>query len=162
MQAEDVVEQELAAQHRRRAIGIRRRRQQRALREQAAALVFVGQRHAPEPAAVDAGDPVVARKPLVDERVVGVQQLEDAAILAQRAGDKQLGFALERRPSASVVVRIALRIDDDLVDATQVQPLRGEIVDQRLVDRGSASIRLTCCSRTAGSLSFRCSASVSS
>ena len=132
LQAEDVVQQEFSAKHRRRAIGIRRRRQQRALREQPAALVRVGQRHAPEAAAVNAGDAVVPRELLVDERVVGIEQLEDAAILAQRAADEQLRLALERVHQREVVIRIALGIDDDFGHAAQVQPLRGEIVDERV------------------------------
>ena len=77
------------------------------------------------------GNAVVARQPLVDERVVGAQQIEHAAILAQRAGDEQLGLLLERLEQAVVEVRIDVRMHDDLVDAAQVQPLRGEVVDER-------------------------------
>ncbi len=104
-QAEDVVQQPFAAQHRRRPIGIRRRRQQRALRQQPAALIVVGQRDPPETAAVDPGNAVVPRQPFVDERVVGVQEIDDAAILADGAADKQLGFPLEGLQQAEVVVR---------------------------------------------------------
>ena len=51
------------------------------------------ERHAPEPAAVDIRNLVVLREPLVEERVVGGEQLEDAAILAQLALEEELGLA---------------------------------------------------------------------
>jgi hypothetical protein len=48
----------------------------------------------------------VLRQTLVDERVVGGQQIEDAAILAQDALEEQLGLALETLPQLVVPVRI--------------------------------------------------------
>ena len=59
-----------------------------------------GQRHAAEVAAVDVRDAVVPRQPLVDERVVGVQQVEDAAVLAHDALEEQLGLRAERLRAA--------------------------------------------------------------
>ena len=44
--------------------------------QQPAALIVIRERDAPEAAAVDPGNPVMPRQPLVDERVVGVQQIE--------------------------------------------------------------------------------------
>ena len=73
----------------------------RPLRQQAAALVVIGKCHAPEAAAVDAGDSVVAREPFVDESVIGVQQIVHAAILANRAADEHFRFRLERRSRLS-------------------------------------------------------------
>ena len=61
---------------------------------------------------------------------VGVQQLDDAAILAQRAADEELGLALESLQEAFVVSGVAIGIDDDLADAAQIQPLRGESIDE--------------------------------
>jgi hypothetical protein len=46
---------------------------------------------------------VVARQPLVDERIVRRQQIHDAAVLAA-AGSKELGLALERLTQALVEV----------------------------------------------------------
>ena len=48
-----------------------------------------GDLHAPEPAAVDVGNAVMPRQPLVDERVVGVQQIHHAAVLAHDAVEEQ-------------------------------------------------------------------------
>src|SRR5688572_27019486 len=71
-------------------------------------------------------------KLLVDERVVGIEQLEHAAILLQRGGYEQFRFSFERRHQRQIVIRVALRIDDDLPHAAEIQPLRGEITDERL------------------------------
>ena len=59
-----------------------------------------GQRHAAELAAVDVRNPVVARQPLVDERVVGVEQVEDAAVFAHDALEEQLRLGAERLRAA--------------------------------------------------------------
>ena len=55
-----------------------------ALPQQAAARL-VGERHAAEVIAVDVGNAVVPRQPLVDEAVVGGQQIEQTAILLHDA-----------------------------------------------------------------------------
>ena len=73
---------------------------------------FGRQRHAAELRTVDVGNAVVLRQPLVDERVVGGQQVEDAAILLDDAGEEQLDLALER--AAQVVVEVGEEVDDRL------------------------------------------------
>ena len=80
----DVLQNPGAAQHRRRAIGVRRRHQHAALAEQPPAI-RVGERDAAEPLAAHVRNPVVQRQPLVDEGVVRRQQIEHAAVLAQDA-----------------------------------------------------------------------------
>ena len=62
------------------------------------------ERHPAELASVYIRDAVVPRQPLVDESVIGAQQIQDAAILAQLALDEQLRLLLERL--AQVVVEI--------------------------------------------------------
>ena len=47
----------------------------------------------------------MSRQPLVDERVVGRQQIEHAAVLAHDALEEQLGLAPERLPQVVVEVR---------------------------------------------------------
>ena len=74
----------------------------------------------------------MARELLVDERVIGVEQLEHTPVLAQRAANEQLGFTLERIHQREVVVWIALGIDDDFGHAPKVEPLRREVVDERI------------------------------
>ena len=62
--------------------------------EQAASRL-VGDHDAAEVASVDAGDAVVPGQAFVHERVIGCQQIDDAAVLAHDAVEEQLGFPLE-------------------------------------------------------------------
>ena len=63
------------------------------------------------------------RQPLVDERVVGAQQVERAAILAHDALEEELGLAAERLPQRVVEVREDALHRHDGVEVAQEQPL---------------------------------------
>ena len=71
-------------------------------------------------------------KPLVHERVVCRQQIENAAILADDALEEQLDFTLER--VAQVVVEVGEQVHDRLggLQRANTQPLSREIGDERL------------------------------
>src|SRR5262249_12605773 len=88
--AEDV----LPAVHRRCSGGDRGERQDAALAEQSE-TIRIRQLHLAETLAVDAGNTVVLREALVEERVVGVQQLEHAVVLAQDVAEEHFRFAPE-------------------------------------------------------------------
>ena len=77
----------LAAQHRRGAIGVRRQRQDAAVAEQAAPP-RVRIRHLAELVADDVRDAVVLREPLVDERVVGREEIAAPAGPRGRCGGR--------------------------------------------------------------------------
>src|SRR6185503_3095727 len=128
---EDVVEQPAAAQHRRRAVWVRRDGQDAALTEQSTPNA-VGEGDAPEVAAIHVRDPVVASEPLVHERVVGGDQIHDAAILAQLRSNEQSRFLAER--VAEVLVELRMRIDvwHDAGELADGQPLTREVVYERL------------------------------
>ena len=88
--------------------------------------------HAPEMAAVDAANPVVARQLLVQERGVGRQQIDDAAVRLDLVVEEELGFADERRPQVVVEPReprVGVRRQQPHVAG--LQPLPEEVVDQR-------------------------------
>ena len=99
------------------------------------AAAVLRQRHAPERVAGDVRDAVVLGQPLVHERVVGRQQVEHAAVLADEAVEEQLGLALHRLRQRVVVLRIQQVVRDDLVEVLQAQPLRREARRQRLRPR---------------------------
>ena len=80
----------------------------------------------------------MAREPLVDEGVVGAEQVEHAAILGNGARNKQFRLLLERVEQAVVEVRIEVRMHHHLADAAEVEPLCGKDADQRV---GRAPIR---------------------
>jgi hypothetical protein len=74
----------------------------------------------------------VAGEALVEERVVGAQQVEHVAIVANQAVEQQLGLAAERLAQVVVEVGELVRIGRDTADVAQLQPLAGEVVHQRL------------------------------
>ncbi len=65
----------------------------------------VGIRHAAEVVPEHVRNAVMLCEPFVHERVVGSQQIDDAAVLAKHALQKQGGFAFEGVPQAEVEVR---------------------------------------------------------
>ena len=87
--------------------------------------------HLAEVAAVDVGDPVVLRQPLVDERVVGRQELGDAAVLAHDVLEQELGLAPHRLPQVVVEIRELLDVRPRALQVAQEQPLAGEVLDER-------------------------------
>ena len=107
---EDVRHDPLAARHRRGSFGLGGRRQNGRLAEQAFPHIHVrAERDAPELAAVNIRDAVVLGQPLVDERVVRRQQVDDAAVLADDAVEQQLDFAPHGVAQRIVEVRIDAR-----------------------------------------------------
>src|SRR3954462_14061370 len=100
---EDVLQNELATQHRRGAVRMRRHHQDGALAEQSPAGIVL-ERDAAEVAAVPPVDAVVARQPLIDERVVRGHQVEDAAVFAHDRPEEEVHFGEQRL--AQVVVEV--------------------------------------------------------
>ena len=151
--AEQIVEHPLAAHDRRRPGRERRHGQDAGVAEQPAA-VLVGHRHAAESVPDDVGNPVVPREPAIDEGVVGREQIDDRAVLAHDAHEEQLRLALHRLQQVPVAVR-----EVRSGSGCQSRRLRRcSHCDAKFFASASAaasaSIRRTCCSSTAGSLSF--------
>ncbi len=126
----------LAAPHRRSAVGLRRDFEEETFAEQAAAHVEVGsQCDAAEVAAVDIGDSVVFGEALVDESIVSVQQVDQATVFVDDAGEEQQRFFLEG------VAQVVVEIGEGLgggglgVQAAEVQPLAGEVHHELLGSR---------------------------
>ena len=145
--AQHVFEHPLAALHGRRAVRRRRHRQDAAVAEQPAAFAS-RELDAAKAAAADVRDAVVPREALVDERVVGGEQIDDARVLAQHAREQQLGLACgtpaRRLPSNSLLVGLTVSSwrrpsHCDAKFATSASAF------------GSASMRRTSRSSTAGS-----------
>ena len=95
----------------------------------------------------------MAREPLVDERVVRRQQIEDAAVLAQMLSKKSSVSRRSACRSAVVEVReIARNRGRSGRQIAQLEPLPGEVARRSASERASASIRRTCRSSTPASL----------
>jgi hypothetical protein len=69
----------------------------------------------------------VLRQPLVQERVVGAQQIERAAIFADDAVEEELGFAAERLAQAVIEVREDALHRHGRVEIAKEEPLPCEI-----------------------------------
>src|SRR5439155_22917020 len=102
--AEQVIEDPFAAQHRRRASGIRGDRKDAAVAQEPRSLGAVLERDAAKAVAVHAGNPIVLRQTFIHEGVVGRQRLEDAAIAPNLTLEEQLGLASEGL--AQVLVKV--------------------------------------------------------
>ena len=121
-----------------------------ALSEQAAANVVLVERDPPEVSALDVWNPVVAREPFVQERVVRCEKLQSSSVFVHDRVEEEFCFTLERL--AQVVVEI-WKYDGDRSGArhvAEVQPLPAKFFTNAS-DRWSASIRSTCRSSPAGS-----------
>src|SRR5262249_9456020 len=70
-------------------------------------------------------------KPFVQERVIGAQQIERAAILAHDALEEQFRFAPKGLPKSIVKVRKVLLDRNDGRKVTQEQPLSCELLHKR-------------------------------
>ena len=130
--AEDVFEDPLAADHGRGAGRVRGHRQDAPLAEQAAPHAVVAELDAAEVAAVDVRDAVVLGQALVQERVVRLQQVEHAAVLAQDALEQQLRLLAEGLPQVVVEVGEQAQVRGDRIQVAQVQPLAREVAHQAL------------------------------
>ena len=98
--------------------------------QQAAALAALVQRDATEVAAIDIGNVVVLREPFVQEGEVSAQQVEHAAVFAQKSFEVQLGLAA--KGLAEVVVELGKEpeVGREGFEIAQVQPLPGEVAGE--------------------------------
>ena len=103
--------------------------------QQAAPGLVVRERDAAEPGADDVGDAVVLRQSLVDERVVGRQQLEQAPILLHQMVKEELGLPSHRLLELLVEVGVGAHVRMQPVEVGQPKPLGREPCGKRLGTR---------------------------
>ena len=77
------------------------------------------------------------RQPLIDERVVGIQEIHHAAVLTHDAVEEQGCLVLHRLPKVVVEIGEGFQVRNGVLEISQVQPLLGEIGDERLGSRVS-------------------------
>ena len=95
-------------------------------------MLSARKRDAPEVLALDVGNAVVRGQTFVDERVVGTQQIERAAILAHDALEEELGLTTERLPEGVVKIGEDALHRDDGVEVAKEQPLTGKVANEGL------------------------------
>ncbi len=104
----------VAANRRRRTSRLRGHREEGSLAQQAPAVALaLIELDAAEFAALDSRNAVEPRQPVVDEGVVGGEQIEDAAVFLHQAGEQQLDFLTEGL--AQVVIEVGKLIHDRLM-----------------------------------------------
>src|SRR4029079_3021868 len=85
--------------------------------------VLVLDHDAPEPVAEHAGNLVVRGKPLVDERVVGRQQVEHARVITYTPVEQELRLTANRTRDGPIVMRVAGRVGRPRVESPKAEPL---------------------------------------
>ena len=133
--SQKVLQHPLAAHDRRGPRRVRGERQDAALTQQPAARTAGRKRDAPEIAPLHVGDAVVLGQPSVQERVIGGQQLEHAAVLTQDAVQKELRFPMEAASQRFVEIGKQELVRFLRFDVAEVQPLRGEVRHHRFRTR---------------------------
>ena len=80
----------------------------------------------PEARPGDVGYAVMPRETLVDERVIGRQQLHQASVFAYEVGEEQLRLAPHRLGQLLIEIRVRQSIGLNFFKILEPQPLRGE------------------------------------
>ena len=92
---------------------------------------IIGDGDPAEAAAVHVRYAVVAGEPLVEERVVGGEQIDHAAVFAHDALEEQLRLTEERLPQRIVEIGELVRVGKDALHVPKLEPLPGEVRHER-------------------------------
>ena len=128
---QQVLENPLPAQHGRRPRRIGRNRQHTPVRQNPAAAIGAAHIHPPE---LRTGHPVhaiEARHPLIQERVLGVQQIQQTSVLPHQVLKKQLRLPAHRKPQTVIKIRKLFNVRLQDIHIFKLQPLPHEIFDER-------------------------------
>ena len=71
-------------------------------------------------------------QPLVEERVLAVDEIEDLPILADDVLEEELGLAAHREPQVVLEIRIAIPVAGDRFERAKLQPLTAEVLRERV------------------------------
>src|SRR5262249_31612410 len=129
--AQNVLQDPLAANHGRGARRIRRDREDACLAEQTATMAVWVERDLAELAAEDVWNAIVPREPLVEIRVVGLDQIEHALVLANDARQQQLSLLPHRLAQVVVKILEQAHVGNERIQIAEMQPLPAEIGDER-------------------------------
>ena len=127
---EQVLQDPFSSHHGRRPVGMGRHHQHRPLAENSPARV-IGQRDPPEVTSVDTWYPVVSCEPFVDEGVIRVHQIEDAAVFLNDALKEEQRFLAERAAQIVVEVDELRRQRRHVAEVPEIQPLPCEVRRER-------------------------------
>ena len=125
-----ILQHQHPAQHRRCPRRIRGYRQNTPLSQQAPTPAIRRQSHSPEPAAINARNPIMPRQTLIQKRVIRLQKRPNTPVFAQHAIKEQLRLLPETLPQ--IIVKIAKQIPtrNHRINVPQPQPLPRKIGSQ--------------------------------
>ena len=128
---EQVLQDPFAAKDGRSARGIRRDRQDAGLCENAAAMRIGREIDAAELAALDVRNAVEGGQALIQERVIGVDEIEDGAVVANDGLKEELGSrcCMSRRSSFVELGELS-GIGLEAIEIADLEPLAAEVVDE--------------------------------
>src|SRR2546427_1490385 len=128
---DQIFENQSATRTRRCPVGFGGQRKKAALPKQSSARRGLD-RNAPEVGSVNVWNAVVLREPLVDERVIRFQYVENISILADDALEEHFGLPLKCLPQIVVKVGESEQVGIPVLQLAQEQPLTCEIADHRI------------------------------
>ena len=100
-------------------------------------------------------DTIVQRQPFIEERVVRRQKIKSAAVFAHDAFDEQFHLTPEGNPQVLRQMLGKMKPSGSMPSMPRTfSHWNAKLLTSEDLDFGSASIRRTCFSSTAGSLSF--------
>src|SRR5262245_33877564 len=146
--SKDILQDPLAAQHGRSAVRVGGHGENTSLSKEPAPYAVVRQSDAAEVAAVHIRNAVMFCEPFIQEGVIGIQKIDDTAILFYDASKEQLSLAAECLAQVVIEVRELPAIRTYSGQISQVQPLPRKIVFQRLrprIGEHSTDLSFQCC-----------------
>ena len=127
--AQQLIEHPCSPQHRRRAVGVGSPHQHGGLAQQAEAFL-IGEGDPAELRARDARDSVMPSQAFVQERVVGGEEIHDAAVLQEDAADESFRLGGKITPQLIVESREQHGVGLHGLQAVEIQPLHRKVGDQ--------------------------------
>src|SRR6267378_547757 len=73
---------------------------------------------------------VMPREAFIDECVVGIQQIQNAPVLPEHAGEEQFGFLLHGLTQIFIEIRKFRGVGQNRLEIAQVKPLTGKVLHQ--------------------------------
>ena len=127
---EEILENPLAAKHGRGTSGVRGNGENTALGKHATTPIGRAHVDSPEFLTCDTGDSIKPREPLIKKTIVGVKEVEHAAVPANDVLGEELGFAPHGIAKAFIEIRKAFAIGPYDVNIAELKPLASKVLDQ--------------------------------
>src|SRR5687768_10761118 len=120
----------MTANHGRGTRRVRRDGQNTRVTQEPAAMTLLVHGDSPKLTAVHVRDPIMFSEPLVEKRIVGLNQIKHTAILTQNAVEEKLCLLPHRLSKVVVKVRKQTHIRNDGFQVAKIKPLTCKVLNQ--------------------------------